>query len=307
MSRDDGFTVMDVSTAIHEDAKFKRLARRLPELLPACFTAYVALLAESWRAGGRVALEDAWPALLGPYNRAVAAALRRFKLTDRAGQIAPETWERWFNPAQHRQEQARDRWRRANEKRHAVALRSLALDSADTAELPRGNRDATATTVPSVRPSVPSDRVEGAFDGPGDDLQSLLASWGVIGLPLGPKLAVRLDGLVEDHGTDAVRAQFDRLHKAGSKEAGQYVLGACNSLRPIPKKAPDDNSEAIERTRREYPGPVWYPPVKPNGRKPAVVVTDPDTDYDAGMSRDGETKSEPQALAPADWFERPGA
>lgn len=148
---------------------------------------------------------------------------------------------------------------------------------------------------------------ESPFDGPGDDLQSLLSSWGVIGLPLGAKLTVRLDGLVEDHGADAVRAQFDRLHKAGSKEAGQYVLGACNSLRPIPKKAPDDNSEAIERTRREYPGPVWYPPVKPNGRKPSVIVTDPDTDYDAGMSRDGETKSEPQALAPADWFERPGA
>jgi hypothetical protein len=262
MSRDDGFSVMDVSTAIHEDTKFKKLARRHPEMLATCFTAYVSLLAESWRAGERVSLQDAWPSILGAPDRAVTATLRRFELIDKAGQIAPETWERWFNPARTRQEQARDRWRRANEKRHAAAMRSLALDSEATAELPRGDRAATASPVPSVRPSVrPSDSAR-EFDGAGDDLQSLLASWGVIGVPLGAKLAVRLDGLVEDHGADAVRAQFDRLHKAGSKEAGQFILGASNSLRPIPAPDKGDNSAAVAATAREYSGPVWYPPVK---------------------------------------------
>jgi len=160
MSRDEGFAVMDVSTSIHEDAKFKRLARRHPELLPAAFTAYVALLGESWRAGERVAMRDAWPMLLGPFDRTVVAALRRFELLDSAGLVAPETWERWFGPAQRRQEQARERWRRANEKRHAAAMASLAQDSADTASLPRGDTRGTAATDPTDRPTDRSVRPE---------------------------------------------------------------------------------------------------------------------------------------------------
>lgn len=156
MSRDDGFTVMDVSVAIHEDAKFKALARRHPELAAAAFTAYVALMGESWSAGCRVPIEDNWPARLIPFDHAVIVALRRFRLLDKCSLIWPETWERWFGPAQRRQEQARARWARANEKRHADAMRLLAQDSAATASLPRGDRAATATTVPSVRPSVDS-------------------------------------------------------------------------------------------------------------------------------------------------------
>lgn len=165
MSRDDGFAVMDVSTSIHEDAKFKRLARSRPDLVAPAFLAYVALLGESWRCGERVAMADSWPAIL-PFDRAVVAALKRFELLDAEGLVASETWERWFGPARRRQEQARERWRRSNEKRHAAAMASLALDSADTARSPRGDTGVTAATVPtdpSVRPSDPSDlRVNGA-------------------------------------------------------------------------------------------------------------------------------------------------
>ena len=154
MSRDDGFSVMDVSVAIHEDAKFKALARRHPELVAEAFVAYVALMGESWSAGCRVPLADNWPRLI-PYRAEVERALKRFRLVDGKGLVWPGTWERWFGPAAHRQEQSRERWRRANEKRHAAAMSALAQDSADTAELPRGDSAATAATVPSV-PSVPS-------------------------------------------------------------------------------------------------------------------------------------------------------
>jgi hypothetical protein len=155
MSRDDGFTVMDVSVAIHEDGKFKALARRHPELAAASFTAYVAVMGESWAAGKRVPIEDNWPARLIPFDRAVVCALRRFKLLDKTGLIWPETWDRWFGPAAHRQEQSRERWRRANEKRHAAAMASLAV----TASEPRGNSADTAATVPSEpsEPSVPTE------------------------------------------------------------------------------------------------------------------------------------------------------
>jgi hypothetical protein len=156
VSRDDGFTVMDVSVAIHEDAKFKALARRHPELVAEAFVAYVALMGESWSAGCRVPLVDNWPRLI-PYRAEVERALKRFGLVDGKGLVSIRAWETWFGPAAHRQAQSRERWRRANEKRHLTAM----LNLADTAEEPRGDSADTAATVPSV-PSVPSERENGS-------------------------------------------------------------------------------------------------------------------------------------------------
>ncbi len=116
MSRDGGFAVMDVSTSIHEDPKFRRLARRHPELAAPAFLAYLATAAESWRSGERIRVEDAWPSLI-PFDRAVVAALRRFDLLDRDGMVAPATWDRWFGPARERRDLSREKWRRANDRR----------------------------------------------------------------------------------------------------------------------------------------------------------------------------------------------
>jgi len=124
------------------------------------------------------------------------------------------------------------------------------------------------------------DTTRTARDEPEAEVEQHLAKWGVYGIPLGSKLRIRLAGLVEAHGAPAVLAACKRIHAVDKppRDAGAYVWGSVDALES-----------------------------KPNGRKPSVIVTDPDTDYDAGMSRDGETKSETQALAPADWFERPGA
>lgn len=143
MSRAEGFAVMDVSTSICDEPKFRRLQRENPELLAAGFTAYLSVMAESWKAGRRVNIEDAWPSFL-PFDRATADALIRVGLLDRRGLLSPKGWRGWFEPARERRDKARDRWARYNAKRDA-----------DTTPPPRGNDVATATSVPSVSPSVP--------------------------------------------------------------------------------------------------------------------------------------------------------
>jgi hypothetical protein len=92
---------------------------------------------------------------------------------------------------------------------------------------------------------------------PEAEVEQCLARWGVYGIPLGTKLRTRLAGLVEDHGCPAVMAACERIHTAqpAIRDAGAYIWAAVDVLEP-----------------------------RPNGRKPPVIVTDPQTDYDAGMS-----------------------
>lgn len=144
MSRDDGFPVMDVSTDYVNDPKWRRLHRAHPELLLPSFMVFTATLAESWKAGHRVAVEESWPALVA-FDPAVIEALQEAGFTDRRGFIVPKSWDGWFRPAFERRAKSRDRWKRYNEKRDA-----------DTTEVPRGSDVSTATSVPPVHPSVPS-------------------------------------------------------------------------------------------------------------------------------------------------------
>lgn len=142
MSRSEAFDVMDVSTSICDDPKFRRLARENPEHLAVGFMAYVATMAESWKAGRRMPIEDAWPVIL-PFDAAVCASLRRVALLDRRGQVSMNAWRGWFEPARERRSKSRDRWTRYNAQRDAV-----------TALQPRGS-DAVTALQPRL-PSVPS-------------------------------------------------------------------------------------------------------------------------------------------------------
>ena len=159
MSRDDGFALMDVSTAIHNDPKFKRLKRAAPDKLPAAFMVYVATLAESWREGCRVVVDDAWPALLD-FDADLADELVAVGLLDEGGFIPEQVWGEWFAPANARRQRSRERWARYNANRNA-----------DTTEEPRGSDVGTATSVPTVRPSGPTDRPS---DDGRDDLEAFL-------------------------------------------------------------------------------------------------------------------------------------
>lgn len=157
MSREDGFAVMDVSTDICNDPKFRRLQRESPAAVAVGVFAYFAIMGESWKAGRRVAAVDAWPALV-PFDPAIVEAMVSAGLLDRRGLLPQKAWDSWYRPAAERRAKSRDRWARYNAKRDA-----------DTALPPRGNDAATATSapsVPSVRPSDPSAPTEETRDLP---------------------------------------------------------------------------------------------------------------------------------------------
>jgi len=141
---------MDVSTSLLDDPKVRKLWRHAPDHAPVAFTAYVATMAESWKAGRRVTIDDAWPAFL-TFSQPAIEALVHVGLIDDDGCVTPKAWRGWFAPARKRRQQSRDRWTRYNAKR-----------TGDTADVPRGSDVSTATSVrpsvPSVSPSVPSDR-----------------------------------------------------------------------------------------------------------------------------------------------------
>jgi hypothetical protein len=159
MSRDEGFAVMDVSTSIVDDPKFRKLYRHAPDHAGSAFAAYIATVAESWKAGRRVNVDDAWPSFL-PFDKASVEALIHVGLLDAKGLVPSKAWRSWFGPAYERRANSRERWRRANERRHADAAQSNGSNLDGTTGIPRGNSaDTTAIpSVPSVRPSVPPDR-----------------------------------------------------------------------------------------------------------------------------------------------------
>jgi hypothetical protein len=145
MSRSDGFAVMDVSTSIVHDPKFRQLHRERPDHVAPAFMAYVAVLGESWKAGRRVSVTDAWPALL-PFDAEVVVSMVRVRLVERGGLPPRKAWDEWYRPAYERRVKSRDRWARYNAHRDAV-----------TTDVPRGSDADTATSVPSVvLPSDPS-------------------------------------------------------------------------------------------------------------------------------------------------------
>lgn len=146
MSREDGFAVMDVSVDIANDPKVRKLFRYAPDHALVAFMAYVATMGESWKAGRRVNVDDAWPPAL-PFSRPAVDALIHVGMLDARGQVPAKAWRAWFEVARERRLKSRDRWARYNAKRDA-----------DTTSLPRGSDVGTATSVPSVpsdRPSVP--------------------------------------------------------------------------------------------------------------------------------------------------------
>jgi len=159
MSRGDGFAIMDVSTDIVNDPKVRKLFRLSPDHASAAFIAFIATLGESWKAGRRVKIDDAWPGYLD-YDTAAVAALVTVGLLDKRGLLSLKAWEGWFGVAKSRRTASREKWRKENEKRRGNG----AVDE----QSPRGDYAVTTPTVPlrsspSVpilpgRPSVPSTR-----------------------------------------------------------------------------------------------------------------------------------------------------
>lgn len=152
MSRSEGFDVMDVSTALPNDPKVKRLAREFPAQLGPGFLVYVSTMAESWKAGERVSYDDAWPGYLD-FDQATVDALQAVRLLDPKGRVTLSGWRGFFEQARDRRENSRERWRRANAKRAADHASVNGTRSADAATIPRGSHAVTGA-IPSDSDSV---------------------------------------------------------------------------------------------------------------------------------------------------------
>ncbi len=152
MSRDDGFAVMDVSTGIVNDPKVRRLYRDFPEHADRAFVLYAATMAESWKDGRRVTIEDAWPAFIPPCPEA-SRALADVGLIDPRGMVTTRAWKGWFGPADDRRRKSRAKSKRANDRRHAEAMGY----TGSTPVLHPAHTGATPAPVPSVptEPTVP--------------------------------------------------------------------------------------------------------------------------------------------------------
>lgn len=146
MSRDDGFSIMDVSVDLATDAKVKKLWRHAPDHAGAAFIAYVATMGESWKEGRRVTIDDSWPAFV-PFDKAACAALVEVGLIDKSGKVTVKAWKSWYEIARDRRTKSRDRWARYNAQRDAVQT-----------PVPRGSDAVTASSVPPVLPILPSSR-----------------------------------------------------------------------------------------------------------------------------------------------------
>lgn len=125
MPRDEGFDVMDVSTSIANDTKFRRMKLHAPDHLAVSFMAYVATMAESWRAGKRVPVTDAWPLFL-PADEAAVTAMQHVGLLDGQGLIPIHVWRSWFSPAKKRRDASRARWDRHNKNRRKSSTNDAA-------------------------------------------------------------------------------------------------------------------------------------------------------------------------------------
>lgn len=133
---------MDVSTSILHDPKVRRLQRHAPDRWAVAMIAYVSAMCESWKAGRRVSVEDAWPVGL-TYDSLAAEALLQVGLVDANGLIVPRTWRSWFGKAKSRRAKTRADWRKWQEN-HRKSKGGVSPDS---------DPDKVIPSAPSVRPS----------------------------------------------------------------------------------------------------------------------------------------------------------
>ena len=135
---------MDVSTSLLSDTKVKRLLRHAPDRYPVAVLAYLSAMAESWKAGRRVTVEDSWPVGV-PFDPLAIEALSHVGLVDASGLIVPRTWRSWFGKAKSRRAKSRADWRKWTQDRRKRQA-GVSPDSAG---------DTSKPSVPPVRPSVP--------------------------------------------------------------------------------------------------------------------------------------------------------
>lgn len=209
MSRDE-LTRMDVDTGFLYHRKTRALQVAHPERWPVYYTAYLAVLAESWKKGTRLTLADSWSVAFPCTLEEALAALVGVELLDAAGRIRMGSWKEWVEPALERigrksaagKTGASARWEKERARR---ASTKTAPDGNATSMRPHRQNDAprqpstpatpaTPTTPASAPDVVPMEQEADALDA----WFRLTGSW--------PSLKVRpwLEELARNHGDAAV-------------------------------------------------------------------------------------------------------
>lgn len=149
-SRDDGFSIADISTVLLDDAKVRKLARRCPDdgELAAHIVVYMATLLVSWREGHRVTASDAESWVEPTEERLVN--LREVGLFDAQNRVTATAWEHYFKPAWERREQARANGRKGAARRWGGDGDPIATGSQPDS----GSMPDRPTVLPTGSPSV---------------------------------------------------------------------------------------------------------------------------------------------------------
>lgn len=211
MSRENGFTVADVDTSLHSDAKIKRLWRIVHDepLMNAAVALYEAVRLESWAEGERVSADDAAPVWMSDTSPALTA-LREAELLDDEYRIPQKAWDSWFGPARERRDQRREAGRIGG--RNSRGGGSGKQPSSEP-EAPLEQPSTTAEPDRTV-PSVPSRTVPSA-----------LAETRASGLE---KVSVIAQDI--DFGNDPVPVDHRRLQKLAAELTGNAFVSIHSGL-----------------------------------------------------------------------------
>lgn len=142
MSRDDGFTIADVSVAFLRDPKVRQL-RAVGLDGGAAILIYLGIVLSSWEHGERLTLAESDVPFTATAKR--IAMLRDVGMLDVELRIPEVIWGAWFGPAQARKLERRQAGRRGGQAK-ARNARATSNDVAEPLALPY--------------PSVPSSSVE---------------------------------------------------------------------------------------------------------------------------------------------------
>lgn len=153
MSRDDGFTIADMSVAFFRDRKVRQLRSRGPEGAVAILI-YVGIVLSSWEDGERLTLWESDVPFTPTAKR--VAMLREVGMLDAEDRVPEAIWAAWFGPAQARKQERREAGRRGGQ----AKARKARATSNDVAE-------PVATPYPSVplRTVVPPTPTAGGGNG----------------------------------------------------------------------------------------------------------------------------------------------
>lgn len=234
---------MDIDTRWPYHRKCRALQAAFSTDWPSYWCAYLAVLGESWAAGERMTIRDAWVPSLPVTIEAAAEALASIGLLDKSGKVPQKSWDEWFGPAAARIDSLKARGRMGAAKRWNKREKAI-----------NGHKpsDGPAMAQPSVangqsmhhasQPATPATPASHATDAPAFDVMLLVEN--LTRRPFnyreGHQVHDILVGDVSAHGADAIGEAYREFQRSasGPVDAAQIVFGVHNRLHPLTREKP---------------------------------------------------------------------